>query len=165
MRQAEEATIAVSWAKLAVKVNPNYVSQSSLLGGWSQGGVADRGKFQVAMFAYLGSPDPDQYKFNLESRYCDRRARTHSIVNGNYSCVRDGLIDRSFTAAARTLNAPARARIYAAVGREVNAQAYWVPLYFRPVIATDDGRVANFSTNPTVLGPTWNVYAWKVKGR
>ena len=162
-RQVQEAAIASSWSKLGVKVKPNYVSASKLLAGWDQGGIAVHGDFQVAMFAYLGSPDPDQYKFNLQSRYCDRTARIHSTINGNNSCVHDPLIDGSLSAAARSFSVAARAADYAAIARQINIRAYWIPLYFRSSIATDDGRVANFSNNPTQLGPTWNIYAWKVK--
>jgi len=162
-RQAQMAVIATSWAKLAVKVKPNYVPAGQLLGGWNLGGIAAHGNFQVAMFAYLGAADPDQYKYNLLSRYCDRKARVHSTLNGNYSCIRDPGIDRSFTAAASTFAITARSRDYAAVAGTVNRQAYWIPLYFRPNISTADGRVANVSNNPTPLGPTWNIYAWRTK--
>lgn len=160
-RQVQESAIATSWSKLGVKVHPNYVSESKLLAPRSQGGIAVHGSFQVAMFAYLGSPDPDQYRYNLMSGYCDRRARRHSTINGNNSCIRDPLIDRSFIGAARSFNPAVRSRRYAAVGAEINRQAFWVPLYFRPTISTEDGHVIGFSDNPTSLGPTWNIYAWK----
>lgn len=162
-RLAQEQAIATSWQKLGVKVAPNYVSGDSLLGSWSQNGIIAHGKFQVAMFSYVGSPDPEQYRYNLEARYCDRTARVHSVLNGNGSCVHDPVINRSFDAAARTLSPAARASDYAAVERAVNQNAYWVPLYFRQTISTNDGHVANVSNNPTLSGPTWNIYAWKVR--
>jgi hypothetical protein len=112
-------------------VAPNYVSSDELLGSWSQNGSIARGNFQVAMFSYVGSPEPQDYKYNLQSRYCDRTAKVHSTLNGNGSCVRNTSIDRSFAAAARTFNAGARASDYATVERAVNQRAYWVPLYFR----------------------------------
>jgi len=162
-RQAQEATIATSWQKVGVTVAPNYVSSDELLGSWSQNGSIARGNFQVAMFSYVGSPEPQDYKYNLQSRYCDRTAKVHSTLNGNGSCVRNTSIDRSFAAAARTFNAGARASDYATVERAVNQRAYWVPLYFRKTVSTDNGRVANFSNSPTLSGPTWNIYAWKIR--
>lgn len=162
-RQAQEAALVDSWHALGVTIAPNYVSGDELLGSWSQHGSVARGNFQVAMFAYAGSPDPQDYKYNLQSRYCDRKARVHSTLNGNGSCVQNSRIDRGFAAAARTLNAGARASDYAEVERTVNQRAYWVPLYFRKTISTDDGRVANFSSSPTLLGPMWNIYAWRVR--
>jgi ABC-type transport system substrate-binding protein len=75
----------------------------------------------------------------------------------------DPVIDRAFTAGSRTLNSAVRQNNYNAIQVEVNKLAYWIPLYFRPTIATDDGRVANFSNNPTSLGPEWNMFAWRLK--
>jgi ABC-type transport system substrate-binding protein len=163
LRLAEEAVVASSWSKLKVSIVPNYLPDTKLLGPWSNGGIAAHGSFQVAMFAYVGSPDADQLKYNLESRYCDRRDRIHSTINGNNSCIQDGLIDKSFSRAAGSFKARVRSTSYSSVATEVNRQAYWVPLYFRPTVSTEDGRVVNFSDNPTVLGPTWNIYAWRAR--
>jgi len=162
-RQAQEAVMASSWQKLGVTVAPNYVSSDELLGSWSQHGSIARGNFQVAMFSYVGSPEPQDYKYNLQSRYCDRIARGHSTLNGNGSCIRNASIDRSFASAARTFNAGVRASDYATVERTVNQRAYWVPLYFRKTVSTDNGRVANFSNSPTLSGAMWNIYAWKIR--
>lgn len=161
-RQAQEAVIATGWEKLGVKVAPNYVSSGKLLGSWKDGGVLSHGAFQVAMFAYIGSPDPGQYRFNLQARYCDRKARVHSTLNGNGSCVHDYLIDHSFNVAGSSFDTRTRARGYATVQQRVNQEAYWIPLYFRPTVITVDKRLHNVSINPTQLGPTWNIYAWKV---
>jgi hypothetical protein len=62
----------------------------------------NRGDFQTAMFAFLGSPDPDQRKYNLQSRYVDRKAATHSEINQNYSGISNKVIDRAFDRAAHT---------------------------------------------------------------
>jgi len=162
-RLAQAAVITDSWRKLGVTVSPNYVSTDELLGSWSQNGSLARGNFQVAMFAYTGSPDPQDYKYNLQSRYCDRKAKVHSTLNGNAGCMHDPSIDTSFAAAARTFQAGTRSLDYATVERTLNQHAYWVPLYFQKIVSTDDGRVANVSSSPTLSGPTWNIAAWRVR--
>lgn len=163
VRKAQTGILTQNWAKLGVKVNPVYVPASRLFSGWGQAGPLNHGDFQVAMFAFLGSPDPDQLKYNLEGRYVDRKAAVHSEINQNYSGIHNVVIDRAFEKAAHTVNGAERARQYATAQVELNKLAYWVPLYFRPTIATDSGKVANFSNNPTQTGPTWNMFAWKVK--
>jgi peptide/nickel transport system substrate-binding protein len=163
VREAQMAVLMQNWARLGIKVNPVYIPASNLFAGWQQGGTLNHGDFQVAMFAFLGQPDPDQLKYNLESRYVDRQAAVHAEINQNYSGIHDSVIDRAFERAAHTINQAERARNYAAAQVELNKQAYWIPLYFRPAIATDSGRVANFLNNPTQTGPTWNMFAWKVK--
>jgi peptide/nickel transport system substrate-binding protein len=163
VRQAQLGVLQANWARLGVQVQPNYVPASKLFAGWDQSGTLDHGQYQVSMFAFLGQPDPDQLKYNLQSRFIDRTAHTHSAIFQNYSGIRDSVLDRTFNQAAGTVNSAARTRYYAAAQAQLNKKAYWIPLYFRPTIATADSRVQNFSTNPTQTGPTWNVFAWKVK--
>ena len=163
LRAAQEAFIAASWAKLGVKLAPNFLPASKLFAGWSGGGTTSHGAFQAVMFAYLGAPDPDGFKFNLQSRYIDRLAAVHSSVNGNNSGSKDPLIDRDFNLAAGTYNSRSRGRYYDGIQVRMNKNAYWIPLYFRPSIATEDGRLANFSNGPTASGPEWNMFAWRLK--
>jgi peptide/nickel transport system substrate-binding protein len=163
VRQAQVAVLQANWARLGVQVRPNFIPASKLFAGWDQGGTLDHGQYQVAMFAFLGSPDPDQLKYNLQGRFVDRTAHTHAAINQNYSGIRDSVLNRAFNEAAGTVSGTARARHYAAAQAQLNKQAYWVPLYFRPTIATADSRVGNFSMNPTQTGPTWNLSAWKAE--
>jgi len=162
-RQAQAAVIQKNWAAIGVKVNLNFVPASKLFPtDWAGNGILDHGQFQVAMFGYVGKPDPDQLKFNVMSRYCDREQAQHSSINGNNSCIHDSLINKLMPAAAKSLVKSTRAKDYAQVQVELNKQAYWIGLYFRANIATTDGKVKGFSANPTQLGSTWNVYAWKL---
>jgi ABC-type transport system substrate-binding protein len=53
-----------------------------------------------------------------------------------------------------------RAQQYAIVQRRMSQQTYWIPLYFRPNIATVAPKLKNVVNNPTQAQPTWNVSAW-----
>lgn len=163
LRQAQVGTLAQDWGKLGVKINPQYLSAATLFGDWPSNGALDHGDFQVAMYGSTTSPDPDELRYNLQGKYCDRAAKNHFDLNANYGCVRDSIIDAGFRDAAHTLSVAARARSYAAVQVRLNKMAYWVPLYYRPQLTTDDGRVANFKPNPTQATPEWNMGQWRVR--
>ena len=163
VRQAQEGIIAEAWAKLGVKVRAQYLASSQLFGDWPSKGTLDHGLFQVAMYGSTTSPDPDQLKFNLMGKFCDRSARVHSDLNGNYSCMRDPAIDRGFTQGAASFSPAVRTAAYAAVQTAINRKAYWIPLYDRPQLTTDDGRVGNFRPNPTEATSEWNMAQWSVK--
>ncbi|GAC1635884.1 MAG: hypothetical protein NVS4B2_23740 [Chloroflexota bacterium] len=165
LRQDQVGTIAQAWGKLGVKVTPQYVSAATLFGDWASAGVLDHGRFQVAMYGSTTSPDPDELRYNLQGKYCDRTAQRHFDLNANYSCIHNRTIDAAFRDGGRTLNPGARARSYAAAQVALNKLAYWVPLYYRPQLTTDDGRVANFKPNPTQATPEWNMSQWRVRGR
>jgi peptide/nickel transport system substrate-binding protein len=160
VRQAQEAFIAQQWNRIGVKVNVQYVPNPPIFADWAHNGTLDHGDFQVAMFGFTGLPDPDQGKYNLVSTYIDRRATNHVVSNENYAGVANKVIDRAFKAGAHTLVKSGRARAYATIQLEVNKLAYWIPLYYRPVIATADSNLKNFKNNPTQLGPTWNMFQW-----
>jgi peptide/nickel transport system substrate-binding protein len=160
-RSAQAAVVSNSWKKLGVTVNLNLVPGTKLFGNWDNGGVLDHGQFQVGQFAIVGSPDPDDLHFNLQSKYIDRVASPHSATNGNYSGMHDKVFDKDFPAASNTLDTKVRAKYYAAIQVELNEKAYWIPLYFRPHLATADSKVGNFENNPSGLGSTANIFSWK----
>jgi peptide/nickel transport system substrate-binding protein len=161
-RQAQEAVVAKSWAQLNVTVNPNYVPASKLFASFNQSGIAYTGNFQVAMFALTGSPEPDGLKLDLQSKYIDRDQSVHSNINSNYGGIRDSVIDKQFDVGAHSYDPKVRKNAYYAVQVQLNKQAYWIGLFYRPTIATENGHVLNFSTNPT-SSPEWNVYNWRPK--
>jgi ABC-type transport system substrate-binding protein len=160
VRQAQEAVVARSWANLNVTVTPNYVPSSQLFASFNQSGTLYTGAFQVAMFAYTGAPDPDQLKLNLASKYIDREQSIHSNINANHSGVHDKLFDHDFNLAGHSIDSKVRQANYTAIQVQLNKQAYWVGLFYRTNIATEDGRVSNFSNNPTGA-PEWNIYNWQ----
>ncbi|MGH2448326.1 MAG: ABC transporter substrate-binding protein [Chloroflexota bacterium] len=162
-RERELIAVSSSWAALGVHLSITPVTPGQLFTHtWSDQGLLDHGKFQVADFSYFGKPDPDQFKFNLVSTYCDRRQKSHSVINGNDSCIHDRLIDTAFAKAAGTLNTSKRAYWYDRMQVELNKMAYWIPLYYGVGVYTVDGKPRNVSSNPTQVGLTWNIYDWKV---
>lgn len=164
VRTAEANIMQANWSKIGIKLNLNFVPAGTLFADWAHNGTLQHGTFQVGMWGYTGSPDPDQWHFNFQSKYIDRRVANHVPQNENEAGIDNPAINKAFTAAAHSLDPKVRAKNYYLVQRQMNQKAYWNVLYFRPAIATADTKVQNFSNNPTQVGPTWNVANWKVKG-
>lgn len=163
-RANQEAVIAASWQKVGVKVNPNFIPASKFFASaWADNGTLDHGTFQVGMFAWLGGPEPDGWKYEMESKYIDRTASTHADINENYSAINNPVINAAFKKGAGTFNASVRRSQYYKIQLEMNKLSYWIGLFFRPVVSTTDGKVKNFSNNPTSAGPTWNMDVWALK--
>ncbi len=163
-RAATQNVAAANWAHLGVKTNVQQAPASKLFGEYDKGGILSHGAFQVALFAFVGSPDPDQLKGNLMSTRIDRFAATKSIgVNGNDAGIKDPTIDAALHKEAGTFDKKVRQAAFTTIQVRINQNAYWIPLYSRPVIATTDGRVGNFANNPTQIGITWNTFAWTTK--
>jgi peptide/nickel transport system substrate-binding protein len=163
VRAAQAGVIQNDWSKIGVKMNLTLVPATKFFAGWDTGGTLDHGEYQAGMFAFSGQPDPDQLKYNLMSQYIDRAASTHASINENYSGMKDSKFNKLFPAASHTFNKATRQKDYSAIQVELNKQAFWVPLYFRPQIATSDNKVFGFENNPTQFGPTANMYNWHYK--
>ncbi|HEX6509218.1 MAG TPA: ABC transporter substrate-binding protein [Chloroflexota bacterium] len=163
VRATQLAIAQESWKKIGVNVTPYFIPATTYFADYAHDGTLVRGNFQVGMWGYNGSPDPDQWKYNMVSSYIDRRASVHAAINENDAGIRDTAIDKAFTAAARSLSHAVRAKNYATVQNEINKKSYWIPLYFKPQIATADSNVIHFSNNPTQVGPTWNMVNWRAK--
>lgn len=163
VRQAQFNIVLASWKRLNVTFNTNYQPASKLFGEWADGGTLQHGDFQVAMYADVGYPDPDGFRFNFQQQYIDREKTVHSSVNANVSGIKDATVTKAFNKAARTLDKKVRQKWYNVWQVRLNQQAWWVPLFYRGSISTDDGRIGNFTSNPTNAGNQWNVYEWYPK--
>jgi len=164
VRQAEFAVMQKNWARIGVRFHPGYIPASLLFSNWDKGAPPHTGKFQVAMWTDVGYPDPDGLKTTMMSQFIDREKTTHSSVNANAAGIHDKVFDTQYVKGERTLDNKVRQAAYNAIQVEMNKQAYWIELYFRPEVATDDGRIGNFSTNPTNLANEWNTFNWYPKG-
>jgi ABC-type transport system substrate-binding protein len=111
----------------------------------------------------LSSPDPDQLKANVVSTYCDRKQTVHALSNGNDACIQSKTIDQAMKKQASSFDPKVRQKAWNVIQLEINKQAYWIPLYSRPQIATADSHLLNFKNNPTQVGQTWNTWEWAYK--
>jgi peptide/nickel transport system substrate-binding protein len=163
LRAAEAGIMQSNWKRLGVNVTIYYSPPDKFFSDWATGSELNHGAFQVAVFGFTGSPDPDQIKYDLVSTYIDREKQDHSSpLNINFAGIRDHGIDVAFKQGAIATSSKARATAYDYVQQRLNQQAYWVPLYFRPSIITYNPRVRGVVNNPTQAGPTGNVYDWQL---
>ncbi len=163
VRAAQLGVLAENLKKLNITAVPNFIPSSKFFGGWDTDGTLDHGEYQVADFAFIGQPDPDQLRANLVQKYCDRAQAVHSEVNENYACPNNAVIDKAFPQGASSFDPKVRQAAYNAVQVQIDKNAIWIPLYSRPSISTVDSNLLNFKNNPTQFGQTWNAYAWAAK--
>jgi ABC-type transport system substrate-binding protein len=169
IRRREAREVITDWAKIGVKLNVHFIdgfppSSPNLFGSWFDGGILAHGAFQVVLArSDSGEVDLDNWKFNLQSKYIVREHPANDL-GGNVSGIHDAVLDRGFDRAGGTVNPQARSAEYAAIQREVNERAYWIPLYFPPDLWTSDRRVRNVTFSPGVWGNLcWDMYAWKMR--
>jgi peptide/nickel transport system substrate-binding protein len=165
VRAAQFSVIQSYFKKVNVNFVPNFIPASKLFGGWTDGGTLQHSTFQVAMYADVGSPDPDNLKIIFQSKYIDRDKTSHSSTNQNEAGLKDKIVDQDFDKGAASFDPAVRLKYYTQAQVELDKAAPFDLLFYRPEIATDDGHVTNFVANPTNTGNQWNTYAWSVKGQ
>jgi ABC-type transport system substrate-binding protein len=161
-RLAEQAAICQNWQAIGVTCNALQTPAGTLFATWDEGGTLDHGKFQVALFAYSGGPDPEGYYQNMGSAFIDRNKSVHSAVNANDSAVQDKIVDNAYKVGDYATSNSVRQKAYTTMQIEMVKQAHWIVLYYRPVIATTDGVVKNVTDTDSSTGPEWNAYNWKI---
>jgi peptide/nickel transport system substrate-binding protein len=161
-RAAQESVFAANMAKIGITVNPSTAPGSKLFGTWQSDGITQHGQFQVGDWGSVETlPDPAGWITTFDSQYIDREKTTHALTNANLAGIHDPVIDKDFPLANSAVDPKVRQKYYDAIQQHVSNNADLIILYYRPAIATTDGKVKPFSTTPTGSFPEWNMYAWK----
>jgi ABC-type transport system substrate-binding protein len=171
-REAEFGVIKQNWAHIGV--NAQLLEVPQLFDPWKApgepfGGTLIRGRFEVALHAYVGaSPDPDNWTGNVRS---DKIARiekippggTPSALDANEGGIRNATVDKGMKSGAAALSPSSRARDYAMMEKAFMHNAYWACLYVRPNIWTADKHVGSVKSTGFQYAGTWNTYEWTVR--
>ncbi len=139
---------------------------STFAGDWNHGGPRNHGAFQVNLWTFGGSPDPDVFRNYFVSKFIDRATNKHSAVDLNDAGIDDPVIDNAMQKGANSFDPKVRARWHKVVQERLNKQAYWVILYYRANVVTSDKHVVGDTPYPTsgVFGNTWNPWGWSFNG-
>jgi peptide/nickel transport system substrate-binding protein len=165
-RDAEYAVVAKNWSQLGVTPSERTMPASAFVADWQGNGPRNHGAFQVELWAIGNAPDPDALKYYFESQFIDRNQSTHSAINANYSGIDNPAIDTAMQAGANSFDKKVRTKEYAIVQQQLNQNAYWVMLYYRPNIVTSDDKIAGDTPYPGggYFGNTWNPWQWRTIG-
>jgi len=127
--------IADYWQKLGVDV-----SIESLEWGGFYARIK-RGDFQAFSLDWVGITDPDIYRWILHSDMWPPAGSNR----GRYS---NKQMDKWLDEAAVSEDLSERARLYAKVEKQMQADQVYIPLWYQPVIAVSGPRVRGFKPSP-----------------
>ena len=157
LRAATARLIRQDLQAVGIRVIVSSYSLSDLFGLYTRGGILASGAFDLALFGYQDSPEPDdEYGVFHSSQVPSASA----AGLGNYGRVADPLIDASLAAGRNTVAFSQRLQDYHTFLERLAAQVYIIPLYtgLNPVILSN--RVRDFLPNPNVITNNWNIGDW-----
>lgn len=158
-REKDGQVLSKQWAAVGIHTLLNFVRGSGnngLFSPFSQNGVLHQRRFDVGLFAYEISPDPQVYETFFDPKLIPTRNHdapgTSNYVGAPASAFQILLSARYATDSNQR---------HAIVNRwlsYMHDQVYWIMLYNRANITADDGHIGNFKPNPTSAGNTWNAF-------
>jgi ABC-type transport system substrate-binding protein len=144
-----------------VQVDLRNYATADYLGTWASGGVVARGQYEVGLWDWTLTPDPQSAASYLAS---DRIPPGAGPAPGfNYGRFQDPEIDSALSAGAATLDGPARAAAYRRLMQSYYAFGGEIPLAQRVIADVATPRLHNLRPNPDVWSTdAWNCADWWV---
>ncbi len=168
IRQKDFQILSRDWANVGIHVSATYPSGSASANGglfspYNLNGVLSQRHFDIALFAFTESPDPQQNEQTFSPVLIPTATR-HSNGDENYSGVADADQYALLQKARSTLDTSQRLRLFYQWENLLNQRVYWVPLYTRQDITADNKTIGNFVPNGSDVGNDWNAWNWYKTG-
>jgi len=159
LRAAVAQAIQHNLQTVGIAVQISYYPLNTFFGVYTRGGILATGAYDMALFTYANSPEPDdEYAVFHSSQIPDS---IHPDL-GNYGRVNDPIIDQSLQQGRDAISFPDRAAAYHRFLRRLAEQAYVIPLYTEVNIMVVAARVQNILPHPDQVTNTWNIADWWV---
>ena len=143
--------------RVGIQVHVLYYPLGPFFAVYTRGGILATGAFDLAMFGYQNSPEPDDESGVFHSSQIPTAAEPNL---GNYGRVRDPIIDSALTQGRDTVDFAQRVHYYHQFLEQLANQVYLIPLYTEVNIVVVHDSVRNFLPNPNVITNNWNLSDW-----
>ena len=133
----------------------NYNS-TVLYGTYEDGGILKRGKFDIAMYAWLSSPEPASKEAIYSGKNIPPNGQNNPRIDNEELTT---LLER----ASNEVDEETRIKLYKKISDMLVTEAPVIPLFwYTSVDACIDGLM-NFKPNPTQSADSWNAQLWYLK--
>ena len=156
-RERTELVLRDQWRQVGIDLELANFSPTVLYGTYEDGGILKRGKFDVAMYAWLSSPAPSRREALYASTSIPPYGQNHPrFVNAELT----RLLEQGSTES----DAAKREQVYRRVQEILVDEAPVIPLFWYTAIDPVTTRLKNFRPNATQSADTWNAAQWYVTG-
>lgn len=156
-RAATARLIQQDLLAVGIRVTVSFYDLADFFAVYTRGGILATGDFDIAMFGYQNSPEPDDEYGVFHSSQVPGAATPNL---GNYGRVSDPVIDSSLAAGRATVAFSARLKDYRTFLERLARQVYIIPLYISLNVVILSNRVRGFLPNPDVITNDWNISDW-----
>jgi peptide/nickel transport system substrate-binding protein len=152
-RERTELVLRDQWRQVGIDLELRNYSPTVLYGTWEDGGILKKGAFDVAMYAWLSSPDPSRRQALYASGSIPPQGQNHPrFVHRELTSLLE--------AGATETDPAAREDIYRRAQMILVEEAPVIPLFWYTAIDPVTARLRNFRPNATQSADTWNAATW-----
>jgi peptide/nickel transport system substrate-binding protein len=142
---------------IGIQVKIETYSLNRFFDIYTKSGILATGAFDLALFTYANSPEPDdEYNVFHSSQIPD----TSHPEAGNYGRVHDAIIDQALTQGRSSMVFSERVAAYHRFLQRLANQIYVIPLYTDTNSMTIAASVHNVIPNANPSMNTWNIADW-----
>lgn len=154
-RERTEEVIQQQLAAVGIELKIKNHNATSFFAPFEQDGVLKKGKYQLGLYAWITSPDP-----NKKSLYHSNEVPPQGQNNPRLRSPRiDALLDQGL----REIDPAKRKVIYDELQVQLATEVPMTPIVWRADIDPMTTRLKNFKPNTTQNGDTWNIWEWELE--
>lgn len=144
---------------VGIHVTIAYYSLADFFAVYTRGGILATGAYDLALFGYQNSPEPDDEYAVFHSSQIPTATQPDL---GNYGRVSDPIIDSALTAGRDSIAFPQRQQAYHTFLDQLAKQVYLIPLYTDLNVLVVNRNAQNVLPNPDAITNNWNIADWWV---
>jgi peptide/nickel transport system substrate-binding protein len=152
-REQTEVVLQKQYREVGIDLQIKNHNGTVLYGSYDENGILKRGKFDLAMYAWLSSPEPAT-KEDLYS------SNTIPPNGQNHPRIRHADLTRLLAEGANQIDEKRRISIYHDIADILVEEAPVIPLFWYTAVDACSDRLKNYKPNPTQSSDTWNANTW-----
>ncbi len=155
-REQTELVLRDQYRNVGIDLQIRNHNSTVFYASYEENGVLKRGQFDLALYAWLSSPEPAT-KNDLYS------SDTIPPNGQNHPRIRNAELSRLLAAGANEIDVQRRIAIYHEVAEILANEVPVIPLFWYTAVDACTGRLVNYMPNPTQSADTWNASTWYLK--
>lgn len=157
-RERTELVLREHLSQIGIDLQVRNYNSTVLYGTYEDGGILKRGKYDLAMYAWLSSPEPA----TKEALYSAKNIPPHGQ---NHPRINNAELTELLRKGSAEVDAGRRVEIYHQVAEILVEEMPVIPLFWYTSIDPCTDRLRNFRPNPTQSADTWNAAEWYLAPR
>jgi peptide/nickel transport system substrate-binding protein len=152
-RENAELVLQRQYRDVGIDLRIKNYNATALYGSYEDGGILKRGKFDIAMYAWLSSPEPA----TKTTLYGIDNIPPHGQ---NHPRIRHAQLSELLDRGASEVDVETRVKLYHRVADILVQEMPVIPLFWYTTIDLCDATLRNYKPNPTQSSDTWNANTW-----